>query len=145
MLPRLLSRRKLTIAVPVLAIAGVYGAELLLAALAASPFGDSSRPFWSISEASPIRKKQIKRVAATFGATIDARTRADVVADMRKQHIDAVPNVPISSLLDDQTPTRSRAIDIDRLVPLGGISNSVIVLCNESGQFVTYESDEHGI
>lgn len=144
MLPRLLRRQKLTIALPVLAIAGIYGAELLLAGLAASSFGDSSRPFWSISEASPIHKKQFEKIAASFGVTIDARTRADVAAEMHKHHIDAVPAVDVSWPLDDQNPTRSRAIDVDKLMPLGGISNSGTVLCNESGQFVIYESDEHG-
>src|SRR5207342_2709188 len=31
-----------------------------------------------------------------------------------------------------------------RLLPLGGISRSLTVLCNQSGQYVTYQSDEHG-
>jgi hypothetical protein len=30
------------------------------------------------------------------------------------------------------------------LLPLGGISGSVTVLCNESGEYVIYNSDEHG-
>jgi len=30
------------------------------------------------------------------------------------------------------------------LLPLGGISNAATILCNESGQYVIYRSDEHG-
>ena len=29
-------------------------------------------------------------------------------------------------------------------MPFGGISNRVTVLCNESGEWITYQSDEHG-
>jgi hypothetical protein len=38
------------------------------------------------------------------------------------------------------------AIDIhgDEVIPLGGVANKVTVLCNESGGWITYTSDEHG-
>ena len=36
------------------------------------------------------------------------------------------------------------SIQADPLLPLGGISNTPTVLCIEQGQFVSYNSDEHG-
>lgn len=36
------------------------------------------------------------------------------------------------------------ASEFERLLPLSGISNVATVLCNETGEWVIYESDEHG-
>ena len=45
----------------------------------------------------------------------------------------------------DGTVTAPESTDHEEpLVPLGGISSSPTLLCNESGQFVSYSSDEHG-
>jgi hypothetical protein len=66
---------------------------------------------------------------------------------LRKQGIDAEPYVSASILLQKQangSVTSGLAIDGTEVVPLGGISNSVTVLCNETGPHVIYQSDEHG-
>jgi len=118
----------------------VYGVELLFATrmLAA----ESDAPFWSLGEASDETKKQIKELAASSGMTIDVRHRADVLAEMRAHRVDAVQAVQIGSLLDSRN--KDRAIDIDKFLPIGAISNAVTLLCNESGRYITYKSDEHG-
>jgi hypothetical protein len=46
-----------------------------------------------------------------------------------------------------RAPAAGRSDDtaaLGALVPIGAISNTVTVLCNESGEFVSYRSDEHG-
>jgi len=118
----------------------VYAVELLLATrmLAA----ESNAPFWSVGEASAENKKQIEELAASSGISIDVRHRDDVLAEMRAHRVDAVQAFQIGSLLDSRN--QSRAIDIDRFLPIGAISNAVTLLCNESGRYVTYKSDEHG-
>ena len=85
-------------------------------------------------------------VARTFGH-FDTRTRLEVVRDLRNRGIDAVPTVFPSVLWDDQPDGNVRStisIDGSEVLPLGGISNKPTVMCNESGEWITYRSDEHG-
>jgi len=77
------------------------------------------------------RKKMAAKLATQFGVDIDARDRHEVIFDLRKEGIDAVPLVWKS------------AVDID-VVPLGGIANKLTVVCNQNGKYLIYESDEHG-
>jgi hypothetical protein len=69
------------------------------------------------------------------------------VRDLRQKGVDAFPS-PISLWASDSTPDNllKPALKIDgaELLPLGGVANKLTVLCNETGQYVTYESDEHG-
>ena len=39
---------------------------------------------------------------------------------------------------------KSGVTNPDELMPAGGLSSTMTLLCNEGGQYVTYESDEHG-
>ncbi len=67
----------------------------------------------------------------------DKRHSLDVVRDMRAKGIDAMPSFVGSHRLgDDKGP--------DDLFPLMGVSTATTVLCNESGRFAIYTSDEHG-
>jgi hypothetical protein len=73
------------------------------------------------------------------------RDAADVLADLRQRQPDAVPAVMIADVMravgaaqaDDTTA-------LGTLLPIGAISSAATVLCNESGDWVTYRSDEHG-
>jgi len=75
------------------------------------------------------------RAFARLGLPFDAREVRDVVADLRRQGVNAVPFLPPSSIRDEKGLAR---------VPLGGIASALTVLCNEGGSYVTFQSDEHG-
>ncbi len=69
----------------------------------------------------------------------DLRRKWEVVSDFRKNGVRAQLSVPPNHLRyplmgRDQKPFR----------PLGGVSNTLTVLCNETGQYVNYQSDEKG-
>ena len=94
------------------------------------------------------KKKEAAKLTKKFGVEIDTRGGFEVIADLRKRGIDAVPIITPSNHLFVKQPDGSikSAINIHgtEVIPFGGISNKVTVLCNENGPWVTYESDEHG-
>jgi hypothetical protein len=85
--------------------------------------------------------------AASAGVVGDRRGKLEFVRDMRGQGLSMYPS-PISPWSAERRPDgslRSRiTIEGSEAVPLGGISNSRTVLCNETGEYLTYNSDEHG-
>ena len=85
--------------------------------------------------------KTAKDVARELGRPHDPRTVPQVVRDMRARGIDTFPNMlpHVVALKGYQ----SANTDVD-LVALGGISRVQTVSCNESGQYLIYESDRHG-
>ena len=101
------------------AVMGLYLSEGVLLVLSVGPL---DRPAWGV------------------GRTIDARTKARVVDDLRRLGVDAQPNVIPSGLILREGFER----DGGRFFPLGGISNVETVFCNETGAWLSYRSDEHG-
>jgi hypothetical protein len=97
---------------------------------------------------SPEKEKEAAKLAREFGVAIDTRGGFEVIDDLRKRGIDAVPIITPSNHLFVEQPDGSIksaiAIRGTEVMPLGGVSNKVTVLCNENGQYVTYESDDHG-
>lgn len=89
--------------------------------------------------------------AAAAGRPFDSRTRREVVADLNTRGRDAVPRLVPSGLLQEgpQGEMHSR-LTLDgtpasaELLPLAGISRHTTVLCNETGEWAVYDSDEHG-
>ena len=82
-----------------------------------------------------------------FGTHFDTRTRLEVVTDLRNRGIDAVPAVFPSALWDVQRDGNVKStisINSSEVLPLGGIAKKPTVMCNESGAWITYRSDEHG-
>jgi hypothetical protein len=81
------------------------------------------------------------------GVDFDLRTKAQVVRDLREEGLDpAVSMFPYGLVRQGedgslQSSIRSRGAE---LLPLAGISRRLTVVCNESGDFLTYDSDEHG-
>ena len=76
------------------------------------------------------------------GKEFDNRSRVEVVQQLRRDGRDAVPVVcPAATFLH-----QGRQVEIDsrKIGPLAGISKAATVLCNESGEYTIYESDEHG-
>lgn len=77
----------------------------------------------------------------------DHRTPLQVVLELRRAGVDAYPSLWPTLFLDPRPkgPVRS-AITIDgaEVVPLAGITDKVVVACNETGQLLSYHSDEFG-
>ncbi len=75
---------------------------------------------------------------AASSPQIDARSQVDLVMEMREAGERATINIRPRFFVGDTK------LGSQRLLPLGGVANSTIVLCNEIGKWVFYESDEHG-
>ena len=65
----------------------------------------------------------------------DTRTGLEVINDLKKDRIDAVPNL---------SPLTALSYAAKDLVPMGGISNKTVVATNESGQYMVFKSDRYG-
>lgn len=79
--------------------------------------------------------------------TFDRRDKLQVIKDLERQGVSAYPAVvPQNTLIWDPGVKGLRALLIDgtETLPLGGLSNVLTVFCNESGEYITYKSDEHG-
>jgi hypothetical protein len=124
-------------------LAVVYATEFVIAAMNAG-FGIGSTALWSMDAASTADKKSIAAVARGVGAEIDIRDRVDILDGLRARGIQAVPAVMLGGLVSGAATLDSADSTTHELMPLGGISNAPTVLCNESGQYVIYDSDEHG-
>ena len=137
--------------------ASLYGAETFLQLL------DQPKPIWLfLQRASKEEKPKVAaKIAQEFGVKFDTRDRLEVIADLRKQGIDAVPAILPRDFLRAKEDKEIRepsdlpvlmhrgmrsVIDIhgEEVIPLGGVANKVTVVCNESGPWITYMSDEHG-
>ncbi len=67
----------------------------------------------------------------------DTRTKVQVVADLRRSGRMAFPSIypaQLAELLNDDAP----------LLPLGGVSRALTVMCREGPLFAVYQSDERG-
>ncbi|HKY09990.1 MAG TPA: hypothetical protein VJQ55_17210, partial [Candidatus Binatia bacterium] len=117
-------------------VVSLYALEILLA-------------FWPLlpgntSDVSPNERRQL---AARFGVTFDARAAIEVLSAMQARGVDAVPAVSPAVLLEEQAGGFLKSAirsDGTEVLPLAGVSNKATVLCNETGTYVVYPSDEHG-
>jgi hypothetical protein len=104
--------------------AGVYCVEALSMALT-----DPDRPALQAMEST----------AKKDGIAYDGRTRLEVLADLHSHGIVAWP--PFYPYLLLNSPLR---IGDEIGLPLGSLAHARTVCCNESGQYLTYTTDEHG-
>ncbi len=93
------------------------------------------------------RRVNLRRAAAANGVEADLRSILEVVRDFRRGGVDAFP-APLSvwapqSRIGAELRSAITIRGVETL-PLGGVANKLTVLCNETGRYVTYESDEHG-
>ena len=126
----------------VVALAATYSVDVALMWGAGGP----STATWGIESGTATLKEERVQVARSFGAEMDVRDRMDVIADLqRQQQVAAVPGIMIMDVLAAEGTVTSKGAQAGaELLPLGGIANTLTVLCNELGRFVTYHSDEHG-
>jgi hypothetical protein len=128
-------------------VVSMYGGEILFH-LTNPASSQPKRPVMFLVRDSEQKQKEATKLAEQFGVEVDARDGLEVIADLREQGIDAVPFIsPSNNLFIRQSDGEIKsAINIhgDEVIPLGGVSNKVTVLCNENGQWITYRSDQRG-
>jgi hypothetical protein len=123
-------------------VALVYATEIVLAR-PTSAFGpEAMLPFWAIDSTSPAHREEVATLARAAGVTIDTRSRPELLDDLRRRHSNVVSAVMLGVVLEERL--KSGVTNPDELMPAGGLSSTMTLLCNEAGQYVTYESDEHG-
>jgi hypothetical protein len=120
-------------------VASVYAGELVLH-LMEPPISRSGVPVMVALHASESKEKIAAKLAKEFGVKVDTRDSLQIINDLRAKGVDAVPSVIPRLQLGYQRKDPAAP----RLIAFGGISNKLTTLCNESGQPVTYEADEHG-
>jgi PAS domain S-box-containing protein len=124
--------RRVSLAILLCSLGGsIYAAEVLLTIWSAMP----STIEYEI-------RQQRARAAEAAGVNFDRRRREEVVDDLRRQGIDAVPSMFGQAFL--KGGDYRIKVGGSEVLPLGGVSNKVVVLCNEAGQYVTYKSDRYG-
>jgi hypothetical protein len=79
--------------------------------------------------------------AHAAGLPYDTRGTLDVQDDLRGDGITAYPTISPRFLITHHVRVHTPAGEV---TPLGAIGNVTSIFCNESGQWVVYESDEHG-
>ena len=85
--------------------------------------------------------------AARAGSAFDARTKLSVVRDLRTDGIDAYPIIRGRNLLTEDTQGHLQPLlsaSGAPLLPLTATPRTTVVACNESGQWMVYETDRHG-
>ena len=118
----------------------MYAGEVVLHLLEPSILR-AGLPVMASLNASKERKEIAAMLESRFGIAIDSRDSLEVLRDLRRNGIEAVPSViPRYQLRHYQ----KEGVQTPPVIALGGIPNKVTVLCNENGQFVTYDSDQHG-
>ena len=78
--------------------------------------------------------------ARKLNMEFDARTRLEVVDALRRDGLDAWPTMKPYLMLREEQSSGSD----ETLFPLGGISESTSVYCNEGGAYAVFETDEYG-
>lgn len=85
----------------------------------------------------PVTNAERAAVARANGLTFDLRSLAEINA---ARDLPFVPLIPANL----HRPGDPAFIGRNTLYPLGGIAQSPTLFCNESGAYVSYESDEYG-
>lgn len=81
-----------------------------------------------------------KQAADKLGLPFDIRTVSQVVADLRREGVDALPSVSRSWYVQPEVRKRFP----EGLLPLSQLSRALIVECNERGDYLTYRTDNFG-
>jgi len=85
------------------------------------------------------------KVFADAGVKLDQRNELQVLLDFQAAGEEALPNFTGSTLSRLSNNYRTGlAGEYSGLYPIGGLSGKRVVLCNESGQWLTYVSDKFG-
>ena len=129
-------------------LVSVYGAELLLTYSGSAITALGAHAWLSFPQDGNVRvaAERMKTIQETH-QEFDTRSRLDVVLDMRAHGVKAYPDVfPMvlfkpSSRMEIQSVLVSQG---EEFLPVAGMAMTTTVFCNESGEYIVYESDEHG-
>jgi hypothetical protein len=92
-------------------------------------------------------KQEARAFAKRFGVDYDTRTRLEFITDLRSRGTHAVLTAaPDWFFASDGAGGVKSTLSIggEEVQPLGSIARVLTVHCNESGSWVTFQSDEHG-
>ncbi|MBI4405708.1 MAG: hypothetical protein HY537_16240 [Deltaproteobacteria bacterium] len=96
---------------------------------------------WRAGTQLPKDKQRLLAAAKKAGQIIDTRTPLELLDDLRNKGQQIVPLVTPGTILR----MRNQPLVADaKVMPLAGLSSVRTILCNESGQYIFFESDEHG-
>ncbi|MCC4241915.1 hypothetical protein [Thalassospira povalilytica] len=101
--------------------------------------------FWQAPPYNKIqaRRSNIEYHATLAGRSVDPRNTSEVIKDLRASGKDAWPTFsPTTFLLNGMTDGIS--IGGEQTLPLTNVANTRSVYCNESGQWLVFESDQFG-
>jgi hypothetical protein len=84
-----------------------------------------------------IKPEQIRaKLAKDSGIPYDSRHRTELWQEFRNKGVEAYPLY---------NPYDNMEFKDSKLLPLGYLSGKTVISCNESGEFVIYKTDEHGL
>ena len=89
----------------------------------------------------PSSKVNLDKLIEELDLDFDTRSKIEVIHDLRKKNINAHPSIYAGLL---QIDISGETLLEHNLYPLGGISNVSTVMCNESGSYSIYLSDQFG-
>ncbi|MBF0354886.1 MAG: hypothetical protein HQL43_06585 [Alphaproteobacteria bacterium] len=76
---------------------------------------------------------------------LDRRSKIEVIADLRKQGVNAYPVMRAKTLLLSGPDSKLKSVlGDDGFLPLASLPKKRVVSCNEGGSWLTYDSDRHG-
>lgn len=124
-----------------------YAMELFLGLFAFEVPGPTKPVMVRLAQSND-QKKDAAELTKKFGVVVDTRSPGEVIADLGKKGVDAVPIVTPSNNLFLKQPDGSikSALKINgrEVMPLAGVASKATVLCNEDGRWIDYRSDERG-
>lgn len=80
------------------------------------------------------------KIAATQGATFDARSKARFIQETHKEGETIAPAATPTFWVDSE----GLALNGKQIFPLAGLSGRAQVMCNESGRWIKFRSDRYG-
>jgi hypothetical protein len=119
----------------------VYALDI---ALANSWLAGPVEPLWGLDQVSYADRMRFVRLGRSRGVEIDTRSPVEVLDELRARNLQAVLASMLGGRVVHEARDQSSQTARLTLLPLGGVSNALTVLCNESGRYVTYDSDERG-
>jgi hypothetical protein len=87
-----------------------------------------------------VRQPDRIRIAREIGAPFDARSKYEVLADLRAEGRRAYPTFHVGDFLADEEAMSA----LGGAIPLGGVSHVLSVFCNETGAYTVFDSDRYG-
>ncbi|MBS0169870.1 MAG: hypothetical protein JSR62_05905 [Nitrospira sp.] len=129
-------------------LVALYGAELILAYSGSAIASLGAQAWLSFpQDANPKVAAERMKTLETDNKKFDARSRLQVIHDMRARGINAYPDVFPMVLFEPASSDSIKSIFVrnqEEFLPVAAMSMTTTVFCNESGEYVVYESDEHG-